>query len=292
MHSVNTADLAAVLAHYGPGLLYHRKMLPTEAMTDYWTASRHRFDLWHHAIGRYRQIEKSGVAVLLRRWWDEHTPLLEEVLVSEMLTRVYAALGAGLDRQCSQSEIKPVLHSVHLTHIEARNRVLQLMVYGRGGSIDEAVRLNRLRTEVERWTDVLLGAMAAQFPEPLEYAINQRRAAAHAADARSLPAGAARDTANWLAAVTMRDTLQRRTSAIVALPEANRQVAQAVMLCLRPDLFDSVGLMKSLWLQRMQNGADQADRVLEQMTADDLSAGTILGGYEAVRNHDLLRRMF
>ncbi len=280
-----------MLAHYGPGLLYDRNLLPAEAMTGYWTASRHRFDLWHHAIGRYRRIEKTAPAALLRQWWQEHVPMLEEVLVSETLTRVYAALGAGLDRQCEQSELKPVLHSVHVTHIEVRNRVLQLMVYGRGSSIDQAVRLNRLRTEVERWTDVLLGAMAAVFPEPLEYAFNQRRAAAHGKDVRSLPIGAARDTANWLAAATLRSVLERRTSPHPALPDANRQVARAVMLCLRPDLFDSVGLMKSLWLKRMQAGVEQADRVLEEMTAPELNSGSILGGYEAVRSSDTLRRL-
>jgi len=266
-------------------------MIPAEAMTSYWSACRHRFDLWHHALGRYREMEANGAGASLREWWQDHTPMLEEVLVTEMLTRVYAALGAALDRECEANAIKPVVHAVHLTHIEARNRVLNLMVYGKGSSVDEAVRLNRLRTEVERWIDVLLGAMAAEFPEPLDYAINQRRAAAHANDARSLPRGAPRDTANWLTAVTMRDSLLRRSCSTVALPAANRQVNQSVMLCLRPDLFDSVGLMKSLWLHRMETGADQADRALSEMAANDLTAGTILGGYEAVRNEDLLRRM-
>ncbi|QDS92057.1 hypothetical protein FF011L_07930 [Roseimaritima multifibrata] len=291
MHCINTAELAAVVAHHGPGLLYHRSMLPTEAMTKYWTAARNRFDLWHHAIGRYRRIEESGHTIELRQWWDDHIPLLEEVLVTECLTRVYAALASGLDRECAKSEIKPIAHSVHLTHIEVRFRVLNLMVHGRGGRVDEAVRLNRLRTEVERWTDVLLGSMGAHFPEPLEYAINQRRAAAHANDARLLPAGAARDTANWLTSATMRDALMRRCSNAPALPACNRQVTEAVMLCLRPDLFDSHGMMKSLWLHRLQTGADQADRVLEEMSADDLTAGTTLGSYEAVRNPDLLRRI-
>lgn len=289
MHPIHAADIAAVLAHHGPGLLYHRSMIPAEAMTAYWTANRVRFDLWHHALGHYQEMEQQGAGATLQRWWEEHLAMLEEVLLTEVLTRVYAALGAWLDKDLESGDIKPVVHSVHLSHVEARNRVLHLMLHGRGSSVDEAVRLNRLRSEVERWTDALIGALATHDPVALDYAIDIPRAATHSEESRRLPAGPARDTAHWLIGMTMRDALLRRVSNQPALPAANAQVHEAVMMCLRPDLFDSIGLCKSLWLHRIEAGAEQADRVLNELTAEDLMAGTTWLGYETIRSEPTLR---
>ncbi len=291
MHCLNLADLAAVLAHHGPSILYRRQQVPTDAVTRYWAACRQRFDLWHHAFGRYHEIAQQGNASHRRTWWETHHALLEEILVSEMLTRVYAAVGAGLDNDAETAEIAPVVHSVHLSQLEARNRVLHLMVYGRGNSIDEAVRLNRLRREVDRWTDVLIGHLASAEPRALDYAICRRRAAAHASEAKHQPGGNLGDTIRWLSAATMRDALMRRLHGTSALPEANRKVAETVMLCLRPDLFDSVGLLKSLWLHRLEAGADQTDRVLSQLSASDLGGADKLKGFEAVRDPQVLRRL-
>lgn len=291
MHCTNLADLAAVLAHHGPSILYRRQQVPPDAVTRYWTVCRQRFDLWHHAMGRYRDLEYEGTTSDLRSWWTSHRPMLEEILVSEMLTRVYAAVGAGLDGDCEKSEIAPVVHSVYLSQLEARNRVLHLMVYGRGNSINEAVQLNRLRGEVERWTDALLGRMAVEQTSPLDYAVSRSRAAAHAEDARSIPPGAAQDTISWLISAAMRDSLSRCVSSEPSLPQANREVAEAVMLCLRPDLFDSVGMFKSLWLHRLEAGADHTDRVLRQLSASDLTRGDKLSGYEAIRTPGVLRRL-
>lgn len=291
MHCINLADLAAILAHHGPSILYRRQQVPVDAVTRYWTACRQRFELWHHAMGRYRELEQSGSPLELRSWWASHRPMLEEILVSEMLARVYAAIGAGLDGGCEKAEIAPVVHSVYLSQLEARNRVLHLMVYGRGNSIHDAVQLNRLRGEVERWTDALLGGMAIEQTAPLDYAISRSRAAAHAEDARSNPPGAVRDTVNWLVSAAMRDALSRRISNNAALPQANRDVADAVMLCLRPDLFDSVGVLKSLWLHRLEAGTDHTDRVLRQLSSGDLNRGDSLSGLEAIRDPGVLRRL-
>lgn len=291
MHCLNLADLAAVLAHHGPSILYRRQQVPNDAVTRYWTACRQRFDLWHYAIGRYRDLEQLGTPSELRSWWAEQRVLLEEILVSEMLTRVYAALGAGLDGGSEKSEIAPVVHSVYLSQIEVRNRVLHLMLYGRGNSINDAVQLNRLRGEVERWTDALIGRMAIEQTTPLEYSVSPSRATAHAEDARENPPGAFRDTTSWLVSAAMRDALSRCLSKETSLPQANRQVAEAVMLCLRPDLFDSVGLLKSLWLHRLEAGADDTDRVIRQLSSSDLARGDALGGFEAIRDPVVLRRL-
>lgn len=285
MHAAQLADLAATLALHGPALLFGREMISEEALQSYWIASRSRFDSWNERLGDYRLCEASRDPAELRQWWELHHPMMEEVLLSEPLTRVYAALGASLDDGREAKELSPITHSVFMTHLEARNRVLQLMIYGRGSSIDVAVNLNRLRSAIERWCDALLGYFPLDHQRAWErYAVDAPRARAFAADVRQLPTGTARDAAGWLTAAAMRDALLRRSNATVASPSGNRAVADAVLTCLRPDMFDSVGTLKSLWLHRLQRGAEQADRVLSELAGADITTGPTLGGYEVIRD--------
>lgn len=285
MHAVQLADLAAILALHGPSLLFRRELISEEALHAYWAANRGRSESWNRRLGEYQEHERDGGMADLRQWWEEQYPLLEEILLSEPLTRIYAGLAASLDAKGETEQISPITHSVFLNHLEARNRVLQLMIYGRGAAVEVAVRLNRLRAAVESWCDALIGHLGGSQDRQWErYAVDVSRARAFAEDARQLPSGTARDTAGWLMTAAMRETLVRRSQPHAATPKANQQVSDAVLMCLRPDLFDSVGVLKSLWLHRLQRGAEQADRVLDELAGSDINAGPTLSGYEMVRD--------
>ncbi|TWU60261.1 hypothetical protein Poly51_05360 [Rubripirellula tenax] len=270
MHCVLIADLAALVSQHGPSIIYGHDAIPPEAMTQYWTTSRTRFELWHQTVARYRKVEVTGDFAALRRWWRDHIVVVEEVLVTEMLTRVIAALAAGLDREHDTDEISPITHAVFLTHLEARNRIQQLMLYGRGSSVHDTVRLNRLRQGVERWTDAMIGRLSSESPKTVRYAFDPKRAREYAEEARSCGNRSIRNTSSWLMNAAMHDTLRRRTSPSAALPEANQAVVRSVMLMLRPDRFDSIGTLKSLWLHRLQTNADRADRVLDELDGPDI----------------------
>jgi hypothetical protein len=280
MHCILTADLAALISQHGPAILHGREAVPPSAVTDYWASSRNRFDLWNQAMMRFRCAEKSGHLQLMRQWWQDHIVVLEEVLVSELLTRVIAALAAGMEDESEDEEISPVTHAIHLTHLEARNRVQQIMLRGRGCSVPDAVRLNRLRQAVERWTDALIGRMSVDSPDSVRYATDPSRAEEYAWEMRSCGHGPSRNTASWLMNAAMHDTLRRRSSDRSALPESNRAVARSVMLMLRPDLFDSVGVLKSLWLHRLQSNTERTDRVLDELISPDLDEATTAEGME------------
>lgn len=290
MHVLKTTELAAIIVQYGAGLIYHRDLIPNEALNGYWVASRQRFDLWHQALGSQRKLQTQGTPVQLGQWWETNLPLLEEILLAEMLTRVYAALGAGLERQHPTPEVAPILDSVFQTHLEARQRVLRLMLCGRGSRLTEVLRLDRLRRQVERWTDTLIGGMAATFNGALRYAHNQRRAVQQAEVVRN-PSGD-RPSADGFARVdfSMQAILNQHCSPTAALPRLNRQVQEAVMVCLRPDLFDSVDRMQTLWIHRLEAGSEQAARLLDASNGDP--QGSLLRtAYAALRDPRMLRRL-
>ena len=264
MHSILLADLAALVAQHGPAILYRSESIPNEALAGYWASTRNRFDLWHQAMARYQRALSTGNAVAMRRWWRDHLVLLEEVLVSEILTRVVAALGGEMDLIRAQSEMAPVTDAVHRNHIEARARVQAVMLNGSGCSVPDAVRLNRLRRGVERWIDVLIGRMSVADSIRVQYAVGPERAQCYAEEVRDCGLGATRETANWLMNAALHDMLSRRTGPRAALPRSNRQVADSVLSMLRPELFDGIGTLKSLWLHRVQQEADHGDAWSDQ----------------------------
>ena len=280
MHCIHSADLASVISDHGPAILVGQHSVAPEAVNDYWISSRNRFDLWHQTMARYRDADNSGDSHSLRLWWIDHVIVLEEVLVTEMLTRVIAAMALGMELNRNDEEVSPVTHAIHLTHLEARNRVQQIMLSGRGNSVQDAVRLNRLRQAVECWTDQMIGRLCTANEEPLQYAINPRRAAAYAEEARAQSYGRERKVAAWLLNASMQAMLHQRTSRITALPEANRAVGNSVMMMLRPDLFDSVGTFKSLWMHRLQQNTERTDRVLKELKSLNIDHAKVSDGIE------------
>lgn len=285
MHAIELVDLAAVLSIHGPSLLFRRELIPEVAIQSYWAACRGRFDYWHGYLGECRHLLESHKYDQVREWWNKHECVVEEVLLSELLTRTYAALGASLDHGHQAQEIAPITHSVFLTHLEARGRALRLILDSRVVSLEAAVRVNRLRAKLERWNDSLLAHLFSDTPEPAErYAFETRRMKSSMQEIQGIPAGATRDTAGWILWTAIRNSLAEQSQRRSLLEFQNRRVGDAVLMCLRPDLFDAVGLCKTLWLHRLERGAEQTDRVLQQLAKADIGGETMLGAYETVRD--------
>ncbi|MGV3483942.1 MAG: hypothetical protein ACO1RT_05955 [Planctomycetaceae bacterium] len=258
MHCVELAELASLLSRQAAALLLLRPTIAQDSLTRYWVQSRQRIESWHRAMAEYLALENAGRPLAMQTWWSDHQSMLEDVIVSESLTRVFAAIGMGLDAAANQQEVEPVTHSVFLSHLEARNRVLQLLLFGRGESVSQATSLNRLRRASERWTDRLLAPVIAVHRAAVAYAIDPQRAIAYVHELREVQSPAAQSVACWLAQLAMRTTLAERTSRRPGLPGSNREVAYSVLACLESECFDSCGLLKSLNAARMERAA--ADR--------------------------------
>lgn len=261
MHCVTLADLAATLSEHGPSLLELRPRVPAETIMNYWAASRSRHELWHRAMGRYRDAKNATDFGLLRDWWSEHLVVLEEILVSELLTRVVATIGSetakaepSADHESHES-LAAVTHNVYLAHLEASNRVARIVLESAGCSIQEIVRLNRLRYGVERWADWLIGRVSVDRDRSFDYCIDVARARSFCEEVRESGLSSHRDTTTWLMNAAMREMLVRRTSEHEALGQANHDVASSVLALFRPELFDDYGVPKSVWLHRLQREA-------------------------------------
>ena len=261
MHCVTLADLASTLAQHGPSLLELRPRVPADTLLRYWTSSRSRHELWHRVMARYRDAKNSGDFSRLRDWWATHVVVLEEIIVSELLARVVAAIGSETaladPQQTHQSPdgLAAVTHGVFLAQIEASNRVAQIILDASGATIRDTARLNRLRYGVERWTDWLIGRVSLNRDRKFDYCIDVERTRTFCEEVRETSTHAYRDATTWLMNAAMREMLVQRTSEKSALSAANHQVASSALALFRPELFDDYGVPKSVWLTRIQNEA-------------------------------------
>lgn len=254
MHCIELARLATLIAAQAPSLAMHRQNIPAEAITRYWVASRQRTELWNRGLARLADVETTGRPLEIDAWWFEHVPMIEEILVCETLTRVMATVGAALDEGVQQRDVEPVTHSVFQTHLESRNRVLRILLFSRGRSVEQALRLNRLRRCVERWTDFIIAPLIRNRPELIEYACDAGRARAYANEYPEGYGDRPSDGTHWLSTVTLELSLSNLCDRRAALPQANRQVGDAVLACLGTRLFDSLGLPQSAVTQRIAAG--------------------------------------
>lgn len=278
MHCVRLADLAATLANHAAVLTGDADAIPASCFQAYWIANRARFNLWHRVLGRYREAIRDGDPDHRRQWWDRHFGVLEEVVVSEVLTRVVATLAEELDRRGGIAEYAPVADGVLKTHLDVSNRIAKILLSDRTHDVSHLVRLNRLRGSTSHWTDHLIGRMTVHGGSR-RYGIDPDRVAAVAADVRDEPP-VSRRLAILLTASSMHRSLAEKTHTEPSLPSANRGVSDAVVCLLRPDMFDSLGVMRGLWMHRLQLGTTMAGSLLDDVTGKQTDAPEHIGGLE------------
>src|SRR5262249_20214502 len=130
MHHRDLAELAALLAIHAPAIVQQRQPLSPGSNQAYWTASKCRLDrsgrILKHLTAAETETQLPATLV-----WPRVGPVLEEILVSELLTRIWTATAVAYDSALEEQELEPVARSVLTAHFDARRRVLSLIAEGR-----------------------------------------------------------------------------------------------------------------------------------------------------------------
>jgi hypothetical protein len=201
---------------------------------------------------------------------------VEEILTGEVLTRVWSAVLCAHDRRRGVDELEPVARSVMIGHMEARHRALTLLVHGPDVDAEAAVKLNRLRRRAECWTDVLVGHLAA-LHDVSEFAVDPKRARDFAKDLSSCGnRQGGRHT--WpLLVASLRTAFQSGLSPESANADLNTRIATAILSCFPQELFDSTGLLHSLWMLRLTNITEDTQGMIEELLGPEPSAASRAG---------------
>jgi len=261
MHASDLAQLAGLVAFHGPAFLRDSERLTAVRLESYWSASRCRLERW---LQQLRLSQTEAPPEWARGGSHSLRSVLEEILLSELLTRVWTCLVVEHDRRHNCDDAGNVARSIHLGHQEARNRTLQLMLRGPGVATEEAVGLNRLRRRVERWTDMLLGFLLLSGVKN-EWAFDPQRALDFSIDMKE-DYSLRREGQTWpLLFASLQSAFSEKLAPTAACPELNEKIAGAILGCFGPSLFDTAGLAHSLWMVRLTGMTSDTEGLIQEL---------------------------
>jgi len=266
MHARELVELASILSAQGPMLIRGTPQLSNHGAQEYWTASKCRLDRWARNLRSFAADASQSDATAVRVQWPFVRGVLEEILTGEVLTRVWTAVLCLYDRERGGNEFESLARSIMIGHLEARHRVLMLLVRGPGVDAEGAVKLNHLRRRTERWTDLLVGHLA-RYGDVAEFAIDVDRAIEFSRDLEFQTDQESGRHAWPLLQASLRAAFQRGLAPVSPNEDVNAKIAAAVLSCFPADLFDSTGLFRSLWLDRMANVTSDVQGMIETLVA-------------------------
>ncbi|PQO46497.1 hypothetical protein [Blastopirellula marina] len=264
MHAREHVQIAAYLAVFAPNYLRRRANHSPSALERYWIASKCRLDRWGVRLKTHSQLLETGSATDLPRFWNAARPVLEEILVSDIMTRVWVSVCVAYDRIHRKNAAEPISRSVFLGHMEARNRALNLLLHGRGLEATMMVPLNRLRRRTERWTDMLLGYIAAET-DVNSFGYDQTRVREFGNDIRGERNAMTRNSTWTMLLESAVDAFGNQLINEPANADLNRDIAGAVMSGFGADLFDQTNLINPMWEARISNLADDTESLVAEL---------------------------
>ena len=275
MHAIELANVANWAAFNSNLMIQGSEPISAATCNEYWSQSKCRHNRWMTAL---KVFEKD-----LQRESENHDPwpaieiVTQEIFLSEMLTRVWSAIMIIHDHERRSDELGNIAHSIHIGHVEAKNRAMRLLLVDPTANSEIFDGLNKLRRKVERWTDLLLGQLP-QLDVATQFAFQMNRVKDFGEENLSFTSN--QSTARQMIfANSMPDDLRQFANRFPANPEINRRIAAGLLNCFSPDRFDSLGLPKSIqriWLEKttldnqmyLESLASLDDRVIESSIQD------------------------
>jgi hypothetical protein len=268
MQSRELVELAALVAVHSPLIVQGAGDVAQSASEQYWTASKCRLDRWLRLLKQLTVAAEQPPAPPTLAW-PRVRPVLEEILASELLTRIWTATAAAYDQARGDQNLEPVARNIFSGHLEARRRLLALLADGRAIELQRAVELNRFRRRVERWGDMLLAHLADSV-EIAEFSFEPERAHDFAEDLDRQAAQAERRFTCQLVLASLRASFATGLAERSPNIDLNRRIGSAILASFREELFDSTGLVKSLWLDRITRTACDSEVMIEELLRMDV----------------------
>jgi hypothetical protein len=235
----------------------------TSASHRYWAVARQRFERWQARLSLHRSRTESAGASRRVALWREIRPTIEEIFLSDVLTRMVAAFGTKLEAEGLDSDMGPIVYNIYSAQEDIRHRCLRLLV-APGLPVDQAVELNRIRHSLEHWTDAFL-AYLSDRPIVLRFAFKPERTQEFVDEISAQPSEQARQVAWQLLTASCQKWMAKNCSSTSANPQLNQQLGEATLAMLQPDRFPSLSPFPSLASDRMTTLIDQADLWLAKL---------------------------
>jgi hypothetical protein len=269
MHATQLVELAVFLATDAPAFTLSDAPFSTTSLHQYWTASKHRHDQWAKAFrseSPAMRCETNDNEALHEQ--SSLRGVIEEILLSEVLTRVWTATAVLHDAHHAGDAVMPIARSIFLGHQEARRDALRAILHGVNLHPREVRRLNVLRQKCERWSDLLL-AHAGYDSEHGDLAFDVDRVNEFGDQLMHDACSGVSDTAISLTKSSLRFALRRGVLPQAVSPALNRQIAGGILACLPGHVVSSTGEFQSLWQIRIEHAASDTLELVDELLALD-----------------------
>ena len=254
MHANQLSDLAAWIAIHSSMFVYGESENTALDAKEYWVKSKCRISRWNAALKIFDSDFRSSESK--HDPWPAFEIVAQEIVTSEMLTRIMSAAFVIYDHYANSNELKGIAHSLVVSHMETRNRSMRMLLFARASNEKAFDRCNRLRVQIERWTDLFLSRLE-KSETAAGFAFDAKRLADFATERNVYNEEEFRKNQQILVS-SMRNNLEGITSKYAATPALNEQIAAGALGCFANDRFDSYGLPKSaqlLWLEKSHSDA-------------------------------------
>ena len=256
-HTADLVELAALVAAHSRMLTSGSARISDTAMASYWTASKCRIDRWVGQLGGCRRnIAKDPPSEML--------PLVEEIFTGEILVRVWAAAVSAIERRHRSADAEPMSHSVFEGQQEARYRAWRLISEGSFAGSPLADSLVRLHRRCQRWSDLLIGSCGVDH-DVSAFAFDAARSQDFGDDLRNQER-AGNGPQAWKLTTTVLNAAFRPTLYPTSPnSDLNSRILTSVLACFGPEVFDSTGQFRSLWLARIENTTEDTVGMVENL---------------------------
>lgn len=259
MHASQLIEVGALIALRGTHFIRNQDPDRENRSDSYWTASKCRLDRWARTLKMFTDdlddTERSHDP------WPAIEIVVAEILLSELLTRVWTAVATYHDREAQTTCLEPVAKSVWIGHLEARNRALTLILRAKEAGHPVAERMNLLRRRVERWTDLVLGQLQLQY-DVTEFSFDPARLREFTDDLIELKDIRCEEQEYFAASI--RSTFSEVEMRFSANPDLNEQVVAGVLAHFPADHIDAIGGLESLWLTRLDQKTAETQVMIDQ----------------------------
>ena len=266
------AETAAFASARSAFLIESTAAIPDQHLHDYWKCCRGRTMDWLRKLDGL--ISEASVTAPEHhvQLWKSAEPIIAEVFVTEILTRVWAAILTAADLHRKEATGGPIARHTLKGHTEARNRSLTLMANTLQVPIAKMSQVDRLRRKTERWSDLLIGHLVLHYQLD-EFAFESNRSVEFG-QSQMREIIAATDEPVWefvLAGVRLAFS---SVDTVVAPSDVwNRGVVRSVLGSFPADSFDGTGTFKSVRRVRIERPQNDSDKVsgalLQKMNAAD-----------------------
>jgi hypothetical protein len=263
MHVRDLVELAAVVAVHAPIFARRGNHVPQTAVEQYWVASKCRIDRWLRLLRRLNDAA-GQLPLPAPLAWPRVQPVLEEILASELLTRIWTAAAVAHDENRSDENLAPIARNIWLSHLDVRRRLLALIAQGQALNAGQSEWLDKLRRRMERWSDMLLAHLNPLI-DTAEFAVDAGRARDFADDLSPQATAAERTLTCQIVQASLTASLAQTLAEGSPNADLNRRIASAILACLPESLLACGEVASSLWLERLARTAAGAEQMIDDL---------------------------